>query len=44
VEIGGTAPSEIAKKAPCQVANVMYADFWRHANDKGEDLEAPGKK
>lgn len=25
-------------------ANVRYADFWRHANDKGEDLELPGLK
>jgi hypothetical protein len=23
-------------------ANTKYADFWRHANDKDEDLEVPG--
>jgi hypothetical protein len=25
-------------------AKVRYADFWRHAKDKGEDLEVPGLK
>jgi hypothetical protein len=23
-------------------ANAKYTDFWRHANDKDEDLEVPG--
>jgi hypothetical protein len=25
-------------------ANPWYADFWRHANDKDEDLDVPGLK
>ncbi|KAJ7744394.1 hypothetical protein B0H16DRAFT_1463270 [Mycena metata] len=25
-------------------ANPRYADFWRHANDKDEDLDVPGLK
>jgi hypothetical protein len=32
---------EQSGKRTCH-ANVRYANFWRHANDKGEDLEVPG--
>jgi hypothetical protein len=28
------------KRTRC--ANAKYADFWRHANNKDEDLEVPG--
>jgi hypothetical protein len=39
---GETELEQSGKRTRC--ANVRYADFWRHTNDKGEDLEVPGLK
>ncbi|KAJ7337690.1 hypothetical protein DFH08DRAFT_1015038 [Mycena albidolilacea] len=41
VEIVGEPKMEGSGKRTCR-ANAKYADFWRHANNKDEDLEVPG--
>jgi hypothetical protein len=44
-DIAGDGETELEQSGKrMRRANVRYAEFWRHANDKGEDLEVPGLK
>ncbi|KAJ6556738.1 hypothetical protein DFH09DRAFT_1084445 [Mycena vulgaris] len=41
--IGADVPAGVSGKR-IRRANLKYTDFWRHANDKDEDLDVPGLK